>query len=273
MDPDERARVDVAVRGQARSLHTDTLPEAMRAVRERAVDAVLVSPRRVTREQAKGVAALIRRFPAVPTVAVLSSHDAVSSERLLYLGASGVRRVVDLTVRNGWAELRELVAHASTPAAARILTRVMPALGDPTPDCRRFFEVMIRTAPGTSSVRALARHLNVRPTTMMSRFFRCQLVSPKRYLAATRLLYAAQLLETKGLSIGDVAYRLEYSSPQSLGRHLRAVVGVTAGEFRRRYPFSAALDDYVGRMIVPFRATFHTFHPLEPGVVDLGQRW
>lgn len=273
MDPDERARVDAAVQGRARPLHANTLPEAIRAVRERAVHAVLVSPRRVSREQAQGVAALIRRFPAVPTVAVLSSHDAASSERLLYLGASGVRRVVDLTVRNGWAELRELVAHPSSPTAARILSRVMPALGEPTPDCRRFFDVMIRTAPGTPSVRTLARHLHVRPTTMMSRFFRVRLVSPKRYLSATRLLYAAQLLEMGGLSIGDVAYRLDYSSPQSLGRHLRAVVGVTAGEFRRRHPFGAALDDFVGRMIVPFRATFHTFHPLEPGVVDLGQRW
>lgn len=273
MDPDERARVDMAVQGRARPFHANTLPEAMRAVRERAVQAVLVSPRRVTREQAPGVAALIRRFPAVPTVAVLSAHDAASSERLLYLGASGVRRVVDLTARNGWAELRELVGHASSPAAARILARVIPALGEPTPDCRRFFEVMIRTAPGTSSVRALATQLHIRPTTVMSRFFRAGLVSPKRYLAATRLLYAAQMLEMEGLSIGDVAYRLEYSSPQSLGRHLRAVVGVTAGEFRRRYPFGVALNDYVSRMIVPFRTTFRTFHPLEPGVVDHGQRW
>jgi len=273
MDPDERARVDAAVQGRARPLHAETLPEAMRAVRERAAQAVLISPRRVSREQASGVATLIRRFPAVPTVAVVSSHDASSSERLLYLGASGVRRVVDLTVRDGWAELRELVAHPSSPTAARILSRVIPALGDPTPDSRRFFETMIRTAPGTPSVRALAKHLHVRPTTVMSRFFRAGLVSPKRYLAATRLLYAAQLLEMDGLSVGDVAYRLEYSSPQSLGRHLRAVVGVTAGEFRRRHPFTTALEDYVNHIIVPFRATFRTFHPLEPGVVDHGQRW
>jgi len=273
MDPDERARVAVAVQGHAQWLHANTLPEVMRAVRERPVRAVLVSPRRVSREDAVGVAALIRRFPAVPTVAVVSSHDAASAERLLYLGASGIRRLVDLTVREGWQELRDLVAHSSSPAAARILARVIPMLGEPTPDCRRFFEVMIRTAIGTPSVRALAAHLHVRPTTMMSRFFRARLVSPKRYLAATRLLLAAQLLEMDGLSVGDVAYRLEYSSPQSLGRHLRAVVGVTASEFRRRHRFAPALDDYVNRMIVPFRATFRTFHPLEPGVVDHGRRW
>lgn len=273
MDPDERARVTVAVQGQARWIHTNTLPEVMRAVRERPVSAVLVSPRRISREDAPRVAALIRRFPAVPTVAVVSSHDSASTERLLYLGASGVRRLVDLTVRDGWQDLRDLVAHSASPASARILGRVIPMLGEPTPDCRRFFEVMIRTAVGTPSVRALAAHLHVRPTTMMSRFFRARLVSPKRYLAATRLLFAAQLLEMDGLSVGDVAYRLEYSSPQSLGRHLRAVVGMTGSEFRRRYRFATALDDYVNRMIVPFRTTFHTFHPLEPGVVDHGRRW
>jgi AraC-like DNA-binding protein len=236
------------------------------------VEAVLVSPGRVEREHLASVSTLVRRFPAVPTVAVISRHDPESTDRLLHFGASGVRRVVDLTVREGWHELRELVSHTSSPTAARILSRVVPALGEPTADCRRFFEVMVRTAPRTPSVRALTRALHVRPSTFMCRFFRARLVSPKRYLAATRLLYAAGLFEMTGMSVGDVAYRLEYSSPQSFGRHLRAVSGMTAGEFRRRSTFASALRDYVTRLIVPFRATFRTFHPLEPGVADHGHR-
>jgi AraC-like DNA-binding protein len=104
----------------------------------------------------------------------------------------------------------------------------------------------------------------------MSRFFRAQLPSPKRYLAAIRLVYAAGLLESPGLSISDVAYQLEYSSPQSFGRHLRAVLGLTAGEFRRRYPFPTALRDFVERMILPFRRALRTFHPLDDGVESPG---
>ena len=64
----------------------------------------------------------------------------------------------------------------------------------------------------------------------LSRFLRAALPSPKRYLAATRLLYAAALLEIPGFSVADAAYRLEYSSPQSFGRHVRAILGATASE-------------------------------------------
>jgi hypothetical protein len=66
---------------------------------------------------------------------------------------------------------------------------------------------------------------------------------------------------------------MQYSSPQSFGRHLRSVMGTTAGEFRSRYPFEVALDDFVRRLIAPFREVFRTFHPLDPGVGYLGQTW
>ena len=84
---------------------------------------------------------------------------------------------------------------------------------------------MIRLAPETPTVTALAQQLSVRPSTLMSRFARAGLPSPKNYLAAIRLLHAAFLFETAGLSVADVAYRLEYTSPQSFGRHLRAMLG------------------------------------------------
>jgi AraC-like DNA-binding protein len=272
IEPENRARLDAAVHGCFRAVHADTLREAIRAVRERPVRAVLVSPTRLQREQVSGVAELVRSFPSIPTVAVVARHDASSSQRLLELGASGVCRVVDLSASEGWRELRDLVAEPSTPTAARVLGKVIPALGDATPDCRHYFEVMVRIAPATPSVRAIARRFRVRPSTFMSRFFRAGLISPKRYLAAIRLVYAAALFETAGFSVSDVAYRLEYSSPQSLGRHLRAITGLTANEFRRRYPFSAALEDFVHRLIVPFRNTFRTFHPLQTGVADFGHR-
>jgi hypothetical protein len=75
------------------------------------------------------------------------------------------------------------------------------------------------------------------------------------------------------LSIADVSYRLEYSSPQSFGRHLRTALGVTAAEFRKRFSFEAALDDFVARLIVPYRQCFRQFRPLEHGVTDLGHVW
>lgn len=59
-----------------------------------------------------------------------------------------------------------------------------------------------------------------------------------------------------------MAYRLEYSSPQSFGRHLRAMLGITAVEFRRRFPFPVAQERFVELMIEPYREVWRTFHPV-----------
>src|SRR2546430_14436664 len=116
----------------------------------------------------------------------------------------------------------------------------------------------------------VARHLRVRPSTLMSRFHRAHLPSPKSYLAGMRLLHASFLFQNPGLSVSDVAYRMDYSSPQSFGRHLRAVLGVTAGEFRRRFPFEVALARYVDLLIIPYREALRAFHPFHAGSWDQG---
>src|SRR5437667_96140 len=137
-------------------------------------------------------------------------------------------------------------------------------------DARLFFEVLARLAPVLTTVRRLPRHLQMRPSTLMSRFYRGGLPSPKSYLAGMRLLHAAHLLQNPGLSVSDVAYRLDYSSPQSFGRHLRAMLGVTAGEFRRRFPFDVSLERYVDLLVTPYREALRAFHPLNAGMWDQG---
>ena len=50
-----------------------------------------------------------------------------------------------------------------------------------------------------------------------------------------RLTHAAQVFENPGLSVANVANHLEYSSPQSFGRHVRTLLSMTALQFRQRY--------------------------------------
>jgi AraC-like DNA-binding protein len=264
--------LDAAADGRFSTIHTDSVPELIRAVRERPVGAVLLSAGYVPPDQVSSVASLVRGFPGVPAVAVVARHDARSTERLLDLGASGVRRVVDLSDRDGWRRLRDLVAHPASPISASILAAVMPDLDGTPEDCRLCFHSLIRLAPGVGTVRAFCRRVGVRPSTLMSRFFRARLPSPKQYLSSIRLIYVAALLEIRGLSVADVAYRLEYSSPQSFGRHLRALTGLTASAFRRRTSFAAGIEQFRARLVVPHRAVFRRFHPLNnDGVVALGQ--
>ena len=115
------------------------------------------------------------------------------------------------------------------------------------------FEALVRLAPGLPKVKMFLDRLDINSSTFTSRFHRLLLPSPKNYLSSIRLIYAAAFLELPGLSLSDVAYRLEYST-----------------EFRARYPFDVALDDFLERMIVPFQRTFSTFHPLDQGVGYLG---
>jgi AraC-like DNA-binding protein len=260
--PGERPRVDAAGNGCFAVLHRDSVPDAVRVVRERAVDAVLVSVHRCGPEQMDALGHLVREFPGIPTVALLSQHDPGATERLLRLGASGVREVVDVTAPSGWNRLRQVVGQPATRAAARIQGPILDALAQAPPDTRLFVEAMIRLAPETPTVAALSDRLYVRPSTLMSRFARAGLPSPKNYLAAIRLLHAAHLFEAAGLSVADVAYRLEYSSPQSFGRHLRAMLGVTALEFRRRFPFPLALERFVSLMLEPYVEVWRTFRPM-----------
>jgi AraC-like DNA-binding protein len=260
--PGERASLDAASVGCFAVLHRSSVPEAVRAVRERAVDAVLLSVHQCADVRSDVVDQLVRSFPGVPTVALVTRHDAAGAETLLRLGATGVRQVVDVTAAAGWSRLRQLVAEPTTRGAARILAPLLAALPRLSSDARYFLELLVRLAPEIAAVRTFAARVDLKPSTLMSRFARAGLPSPKTYLAAIRLLYAAQYFEGGGRSVSDVAYRLDCSSPQSFGRTLRAMLGITPGEFRRRFPFPVALERFLSQLVLPYERAWASFRPM-----------
>jgi AraC-like DNA-binding protein len=268
--PPERPAVDAAGDGYFAALHADSFREVLHAARRKKVDALVISVHRCEAEALPIVARFVREFPAIPAVALVSRHDGRATEALLRLGASGVRSAVDCTEPGGWRRLRDLVGRPASPVAAQVLARISAALADAPDDARLFFEVLTHLAPVLCTVRRLARHLRVRPSTLMSRFYRARLPSPKTYLVGMRLVHAAYLFQSPGLSVSDVAYRLDYSSPQSFGRHLKVALGVTAGEFRRRFPFAIALARYVDLLVTPYREVLRALHPLNAGSWDQG---
>src|SRR5918996_523650 len=81
--PGERPRVDAAGNGCFAGGHRGSGPDAVRGVRERAVDAVLLSVHRCPLEQVEAVRHLVQEFPGIPTVALVSQHDPTSTEMLL----------------------------------------------------------------------------------------------------------------------------------------------------------------------------------------------
>jgi AraC-like DNA-binding protein len=201
----------------------------------------------------------------VPTVALVTRREPGDAEALLRLGATGVHQVVDATDAAGWRRLREVLGAQPAERAHAILAPVMELLGPMSNGSRRFWEELVRTAPETTTVRRLAKALAITPSTFVSRFVRIGLPSPKDHLVAVRLCHAAKLFDEGDLTIADVAYRMEYASPQSFGRHLRIVLGITPSEFRSRFPFCAVLRRFLDHFVLPYQPTWKTFRPLAPG--------
>ncbi|HYV98777.1 MAG TPA: helix-turn-helix domain-containing protein [Gemmatimonadaceae bacterium] len=263
--PAERQRVDAAGAGFYRALHRESLDDALRDIRDRRAGAMLLSVTCCETAETARLAALVREFPQSQTVALLSSSEATAAQTVLALGRSGVRTLIDVRTPVGWRELRDVLRSEAVGEIERLaLARLAVDLAGVSDDCWLFFETVLRDARSVGSVRSLARRLGILPSTLMSRFFRLGLPAPKRYLAYVRLVRAAKLGENPGLSIATIANHLDYSSPQSYGRHVRTIIGVSATEFRRRYDGEGMLERFRAELITPYRARLVQLRPLAP---------
>jgi AraC-like DNA-binding protein len=263
LSPDERARVDAAGDGLYTTIHRDSVDDVLRDLRRSPVGAVLVSVARCDSGTTSRVATMVREFPRVPAVALLTQLERDSARAVLALGQSGVQTLIDVRHPAGWAELRRvLLADRGDELRRLALSALSIDLAGVPEDCWRFFETLFTVSPRTSTVRDLSRELAVLPSTMMSRFFRAGLPAPKRYLACARLVRAARLLENAGYSLANVANHLEYSSPQSFGRHIRNTLGISAGDFRRSFDGRSMLDAFRRDLVLPYRAKLACFRPL-----------
>jgi AraC-like DNA-binding protein len=265
LTPDERLRVDAAGQGIYSTLHRDSLDDLLRDVRDRPLSAVLLSTATLARCDGRAVARvaeLVRGFPQVPTVALLSDVDGATPHTVLALGGSGVRLLVDTRRPDGWGRLREtLVDDESRDLQRHVVATVVGDLPGAPDGCVRFFALLFAAPADVTTVRAFAAQFGVLPTTLMSRFFRYRLPAPKRYLAMARLVRATRLLENPGCTLTSASHALDYSSAQSFGRHVRSVLGIAPRELRRRYDAVGLFDRFREELILPFRSTLIEFSP------------
>jgi AraC-like DNA-binding protein len=263
LTPTERLRVDAAGEGLYQSIHRESVDDVMRDVRAARADAVVLSVNYCERSSTEPVATMVREFPRVPTLALLSDFGPRTPQTILSLGTSGVRRLIDVREAGGWRSLRAALTDECGNAVQRLaLRRLADDLAEVTPDCWRFFQAIFLCPSWVSSVRRLSESLDVLPSTLMSRFFRARLPAPKRYLATARLVRAAHLFENRGFSVANVANHLDYSSPQSFGRHVRALLGLTAMDFRERYDGEGMFERFREELVLPHLGRLRTLAPL-----------
>jgi AraC-like DNA-binding protein len=260
--PSERQRVDALTNGTCVAVHRENLEQVLRDLRTNCVSAVIVSVSRYQQQYAPSVARLVREFPRVPAVALLTATETRTSAALLSLGEHGVRTLVDARDPAGWRTLRSLVsAERPHDIDTLAISTLRHDLEGSLPAGIRFFDTLFTVPRSMTTVQALARHIGVVPTTLMSRFIRQGVPTPKRYLSASRLVRAAHLLENPGYSITQVAFLMEYSSPQSFSRHVSGVLHMGAAEFRRRYTGESMLHAMRESLVLPFLERWRRFDP------------
>lgn len=264
LTPVERSRVDAAAQGLCEPLHRETLEEVLADLRNRRAGMVLISVTRYAGQGYSSMAAVVREFPRIPAIALLTETETSTPYSTLLLGQLGIKKMVDARTPTGWQTLRSmLAADASHDLQRSALAQINLDLPGVSPDCWRFFELLFDSAPRIATVRQLARRLEILPSTLMSRFFRASLPAPKKYLALSRLIRAARLFENPGLSVASVANHLDYSSPQSFGRHVRTMMQMSPVTFRNRYDGQGMLQYFRTRLILPYTETLRVFKPID----------
>lgn len=260
----EQQRVEVACQGAFAPRHAHDPDQLVDTLRAGPVAAVLVSVTRYQPRVGAALARVVREFPRVPMVALVTEPHPHMGQALLAMGQLGVRALVDVRAPNGWRELRRAIQLTETQGIEhQAIQRLRQELPAGTPDGLRTFLTSLFQLPYTvTTVRQVAERLGVSPTTFMSRFYRAKLPPPKQYLAYARLVRAAHLLENPGHSITQVALLLEYSSPQSFSRHLQFLLQLTSAEFRATITGPIMLDRFMADLLFPYRHRLATFEPL-----------
>ena len=105
LTPLERARVDAAAQGLCDPLHRESIDEVLSDLREQRANLVLISVTRYGPQSSSRVATMVREFPRVPAVALLTETQNSTPHMTLALGQLGIRTLVDARIPAGWQTL------------------------------------------------------------------------------------------------------------------------------------------------------------------------
>src|SRR6266478_8661566 len=110
LTPLERSRVDAAAQDLCDAIHRESLDEVLSDLREQKANLVLISVARYGSQSSSRVAAMVREFPRVPAVALLTETQSSTPHATLALGQLGIRTLVDARMPAGWQTLRNILA-------------------------------------------------------------------------------------------------------------------------------------------------------------------
>src|SRR5687768_14591446 len=95
LTPGERLRVDAAAEGLYAAFHRESFEEVLTDLRERRAGAVLISIARYGAQNSARMAAMVREFPRVPALALLTETQYSTPANISLPGQVGARTLVD----------------------------------------------------------------------------------------------------------------------------------------------------------------------------------
>ncbi|MET1073123.1 MAG: helix-turn-helix domain-containing protein [Umezawaea sp.] len=179
-----------------------------------------------------------RRFPLVdvnPNVLFVDNGRVLTSAG----AAAGIDLCLHLVRRDHGAAAANATARRCVVAPwreggqAQFIDRPLPDHGDASTSATRQWALERLAEPLTLA--DLARHARMSVRTLTRRFRVEVGQSPQQWVVQRRVDRARQLLESTGLTIGEVAREAGFGDPLLLRRHLRAYVGLTPNAYRRAY--------------------------------------
>ncbi|WP_074647013.1 GlxA family transcriptional regulator [Thalassovita gelatinovora] len=85
------------------------------------------------------------------------------------------------------------------------------------------------------TVEAMAGHAQLSERTFLRRFQVATGLSPSVYLQQVRVEKARGLLERSRLPVSQIGWQVGYGDPSAFARVFKAITGLSAGEYRRRF--------------------------------------
>lgn len=109
----------------------------------------------------------------------------------------------------------------------------------------------------------VAQQLGVSTKTLNSATHRAQVLSAHQSLMLVRVVYIAAMLELPGSSVYDAAHVLSYSSPNTVARLAREVLGFTPMILRERATSTQLLERFRADFVWPYLDRYRAIHVLE----------
>ena len=225
-----------------------TWDAALETIRGRPVEIAVVDPM-LAGARGQEVERLRVLFPSLPLILYTPALTPELVPVLLAMGKCGIKQVVLSGTEDHPSHLRSVLAAEKLHAASqRLFDQLNVALASLPSELRWVLENTLRTPGAVQTIQQMAAQARVDRGTCTRWFARAGLPSPRKILAAARVLYAHRLLQDPGFTIEDVAKRLGYAQAKTLQQHARTYLGLTAGEMR----LSLAPDEAIAIIVRDF---------------------